>query len=61
MMDTIRNLVTRRAAPVDYGTLSPRAQLELAEYTERCKGKTLGIGHIDPITGMWRPLLPKRG
>jgi hypothetical protein len=55
------HLVTRRAAPVDYAALSPRAQLELAEYTERCKGNTLGIGHIDPLTGLWRPLLPKRG
>ena len=53
------HLVTRRAAPVDYEALSPRAQLELAEYTERCKGDTLGIGRIDPLTGLWRPLLPR--
>ena len=52
------HLVTRQAAPVDYETLSLRAQLELAEYTERCKGDTLGIGRIDPLTGLWRPLLP---
>jgi hypothetical protein len=55
------HLVTRRAAPVDYAALSPRAQLELAAYAERCKGDTLGIGHIDPLTGLWRPLLPQRG
>ena len=52
------HLVTRRAAPVDYEALSPEAQLELAEYAERCKGDTLGIGRIDPLTGLWRPLLP---
>jgi hypothetical protein len=52
------HLVTRRAAPVDYDALSPEAQLELAEYIERCKGETLGIGHIDLLTGLWRPLLP---
>lgn len=54
------HLVTRRAAPVDYDALSPEAQLELAEYAERRKGSTLGIGHIDPLTGLWRPLLPTR-
>ena len=52
------HLVTRRAAPVDYDALSPEAQLELAEYNERCKGDTLGIGRIDVLTGLWRPLLP---
>jgi len=54
------HLVTRRAPPVDYGALSLRAQLKLTEYTERCKGDTLGIGRIDPTTGLWRPLLPTR-
>jgi adenosine tuberculosinyltransferase len=52
------HLVTRQAAPVDYDALSPEAQLELAEYAERRKGSTLGIGRIDPLTGLWRPLLP---
>jgi hypothetical protein len=55
------HLVTRRAAPVDYDVLSPDAQLELAEYAERCKGNTLVIGCIDPLTGLWRSLLPMRG
>ena len=54
------HLVTRRTPPVDYDTLSPEAQLELAEYADRCKGNTLGIGRIDPLTGLWRPLLPGR-
>ena len=52
------HLVTRRAPPVDYDALSGEAQLELAEYAERRKGSTLGIGRIDPLTGLWRPLLP---
>jgi adenosine tuberculosinyltransferase len=52
------HLVTRRAPPVDYDALSPEAQLELAEYAERRKGSTLGIGRIDPLSGLWRPLLP---
>jgi hypothetical protein len=55
------HLVTRRAAPVNYDALSPEAQLELAEYAERCKGDTLGIGRIDPLTGLRRPLLPGCG
>ena len=54
------HLLTRRAAPVDYDALSPEAQLELAEYAERYKGNALGLGRIDPLTGLWRPLLPKR-
>jgi adenosine tuberculosinyltransferase len=54
------HLVTRRAAPIDYAALSLAAQRHLAEYTERCKGDTLGIGRIDPLTGLWRPLLPTR-
>jgi hypothetical protein len=44
---------------VDYDALSLRAQLELAEYAERCKGNTLGIGRIDPLTDLWRPLRVK--
>jgi hypothetical protein len=54
------HLVTRRAAPVDYETLSPEARLDLAEYSERSRGDTIGIGRIDPLTGLWRPLLPMR-
>ena len=53
------HLVTRRAAPVNYEALSPEAQLDLAEYIERRKGDTLVLGRIDPLTGLWRPTLPK--
>jgi len=24
-----------------------------------CKGKPLGLDRVDPLTGLWRPLLPK--
>ena len=54
------HLVTRQAPPTDYQTLSPEARLELAEYTERCRGDTLGIGRIEPLTGLWRPSFPAR-
>lgn len=52
------HLVTRRTPPVDYEALSPAAQAKLAEQTERYSGKTLGIGYVDPATGLWNPLLP---
>lgn len=55
------HLVTRQAAAVDYGSLSSEAQQEIASYNERHRGSTLGIGHIDPATGLWRPLLPGLG
>jgi hypothetical protein len=52
------HLVTRRAAPVDYDALSPEAELELAKCNERCMGKTLGVGRVDTLTGLWKPSLP---
>lgn len=52
------HLVTRRTPPVDYDALSPQAAAELARYNERYAGTTLGIGRLDPLTGMWNPLLP---
>lgn len=45
---------------MDYDSLTSEAQMELAEYAERGKDNTLGIGRIDPLTGLWRPLLPMR-
>jgi hypothetical protein len=52
------HLVTRRTLEADYDTLSDEAQAALAEYNERYSGVTLGIGRIDPLTGLWNPLLP---
>jgi hypothetical protein len=52
------HLVTRRVAEADYEALSEEALEGLAEYNERFHGATLGVGRIDPLTGMWIPLLP---
>ena len=52
------HLVERRAPEPDYEELSREALEELADYGERCAGLTLGVGRVDPLTGMWRPLLP---
>jgi hypothetical protein len=52
------HLVTRRVPEADYDVLSDEAVAALAEYNERYHGATLGIGRIDPHTGMWTPLLP---
>ena len=53
------HLVTRRASPVDYESLSTEAQEEISRYTTNVvAGLTLGIGRIDPTTGLWRPSLP---
>ncbi len=50
------HLVTRRMPEVDYDKLSDEAQDALAEYYKRCSGVTMGIGLIDPLTGVWKPL-----
>jgi hypothetical protein len=52
------HLVTRRVPEADYEALSEEALARLAEYNERYHGSTLGVGRIDPLTGMWTPLLP---
>jgi adenosine tuberculosinyltransferase len=52
------HLVTRRVAEDDYEELSDEALATLRAYYERYRGATLGIGRIDPLTGMWNPLLP---
>ena len=50
------HLVTRRMPEVDYDELSDEAQDALAEYYKLCSGVTMGIGRIDPLTGLWKPL-----
>lgn len=52
------HLVTRRMPNDDYAALSDEALGALAEYNERHKGVTLGVGLVDPLTGVWNPLLP---
>ncbi len=53
------HLITRRTPDPDYVTLSEEAQTALVEYNECYSGVTLGVGRIDPLTGMWNPLLPE--
>lgn len=55
------HLVTRPTPEADYEELSEEAQAALAEYGERHRGATLGTGRIDPIAGVWTPLLPDVG
>ena len=52
------HLVTRRVPEEDYEALPAEALAALAEYNERFKGVTLGVGRVDPLTGVWNPLLP---
>ncbi len=52
------HLVTRRAPEPDYETLSGEALAALADYNERYRGLTLGVGRIHPVTRLWTPLLP---
>jgi adenosine tuberculosinyltransferase len=52
------HLVTRPTAEISYESLSNEAQEALAEYNKRYSGATLGIGRIDPLTGIWNPILP---
>ena len=53
------HLVERRKPEPDYEGLSPDALIELVDYAERSRDKTLGVGRVDSTTGMWRPLLPE--
>lgn len=53
------HLITRRIPRDDYEVLPDEALAALAEYNERHKGITLGVGRIDPLTGVWNPLLPE--
>ena len=55
------HLIVRRTPEADYEALSDEAQAALAEYNRRYRGITLGIGRIDPLTGVWSPLLPNPG
>lgn len=52
------HLITRRMPIDDYEMLPEEALRALAAYNERYKGATLGVGHVDPLTGVWNPLLP---
>jgi adenosine tuberculosinyltransferase len=53
------HLVARRTPPVNYESLPPEARESLIEYNERRRGMTLGLGDVDPTTGIWRPVIPE--
>ena len=52
------HLLERRIPEPDYAQLSPEALKELTDYGQHSKGITLGLGRVDPLTGIWRPSLP---
>jgi adenosine tuberculosinyltransferase len=52
------HLVTRRAPEPDYDALPDEALAAMAGYNERHRGDTLGVGRLDPCTGLWHPVLP---
>ncbi len=52
------HLVSRRAEDPDYEALSEEARSELERYNRRHREMTLGVGRIDPVTGLWNPLFP---
>ena len=49
---------TRRTPDADYESLSEEARTRLGVYNKRHRGQTLGVGRIDPVTGIWTPVLP---
>lgn len=53
------HLITRRTPTVDYEDLSPEARTRLIQYNDRRRGMTLGLGEIDSMTGIWRPVIPQ--
>ncbi|MGI9050525.1 MAG: hypothetical protein ACR2GU_14325 [Rubrobacteraceae bacterium] len=50
------HLVLKRVEDVDYESFSEEAIERLREYSEVHREQTLGVGRIDPLTGMWNPL-----
>ena len=53
------HLILRPMADPDYEALSDKAWAELDQYNNSYQGATLGVGRIDPTTGLWNPLLPE--
>ena len=53
------HLVTRRVPEVDYEKLPEEAKSRIAEEGGRIG--TVGLGRVDPLTGLWRPVLPEMG
>lgn len=49
------HLVMRRIEDTDYGSFSAKAVERLKEYNEACREQTVGVGRLDPLTGLWKP------
>jgi hypothetical protein len=52
------HLVLRRVPEADYESLSEEALAELTRYNQTYRETTFGVGRVDPLTGLWNPLLP---
>ena len=50
------HLVLKRVEEADYESFSEESIERLREYSEAHREQTLGVGRIDPLTGMWNPL-----
>jgi adenosine tuberculosinyltransferase len=50
------HLVARGSTDVEYDKLPLEGQLRIVEQSRR-RG-TVGLGRVDPLTGVWRPVLP---
>ena len=51
------HLVARQAPEAEYEKLPEEAQRELIRTNRR--RATVGLGRVDPLTGIWRPVLPE--
>jgi len=52
------HLFLRAAEDVDYEALPEESVRRLEAYSEAAKERTLGVGRVDPATGLWSPLNP---
>lgn len=50
------HFISRPAEDADYDALPESSLRRLEAYNEAVQGKTLGIGRVDPETGLWSPL-----
>lgn len=52
------HLILRPAGDADYDSLSEGSVRSLEAYNETVRERTLGVGRVDPATGIWNPLFP---
>jgi adenosine tuberculosinyltransferase len=53
------HLVTRRVPEAEYEKLPDEAKSRIIDEIRRAG--TVGLGRVDPLTGLWRPVLPETG